>query len=309
MSVAIVSHPQCMEHSMGAGHPECPARLNAISEQLIDSGLGHVCPLYQSKKVTKEQLVAAHQPHYIESLYANAPSQGVFVIDADTQMMPQTLAAAQYAAGSGVMAVDLLMQGAHRSVFCPVRPPGHHASKGQAMGFCFFNNIAISALHAINHYDLKRVLIVDFDVHHGNGTQDIVQGNDKIMLCSSFQHPFYPYSGDENNADNIHNIALPSATDGQAYRLAVAQWFQLIDAYAPQIIFISAGFDGHISDSISSHALHDADYHWLTRKLVQLADKHAQGKVVSMLEGGYAISTLGGSVVAHLKGLLRADMD
>jgi len=308
MPVAIVSHPMCLEHVMEDGHPECPARLNVINDQLIASGLSYVCVQYQSEKVSQEQLTAAHDSDYIEYLLENAPAQGVLAIDADTQMMPKTLAAAQYAAGAGVMAVDLVMSGQHRAAFCPVRPPGHHAMKAQAMGFCFFNNVAVAAMHAIKAYGLERIVIVDFDVHHGNGTQNIVQDNEKIMLCSSFQHPFYPYNGYENNAANIHNIALDAQTNGQEYRLAVEQWFKVIDECSPQLILISAGFDGHISDAISSHALLDVDYHWITQQLVALADKHAQGRVVSMLEGGYAISSLGRTAVAHIKGLLKAEL-
>jgi len=308
MPVAIVSHPMCLEHVMEDGHPECPARLNVINDQLIASGLSYVCVQYHSEKVTQEQLTAAHDSDYIEYLLENAPTQDVLEIDADTKMMPKTLAAAQYAAGAGVMAVDLVMSGQHRAAFCPVRPPGHHAMKAQAMGFCFFNNVAVAAMHAIKSYDLERIVIVDFDVHHGNGTQNIVQDNEKIMLCSSFQHPFYPYNGYENNAANIHNIALDAQTNGWEYRLAVEQWFKVIDEYSPQLILISAGFDGHISDAISSHTLLDTDYHWITQQLVALADKHAQGRVVSMLEGGYAISSLGRTAVAHIKGLLKAEL-
>jgi len=306
MSVAIISHPQCMEHDMGQQHPEQPARLSVINDQIISSGLSFVCPQYHSEKVTLEQLHCAHLHSYVNDIYKNAPTHGVLNIDADTQMMPATLSAAQYAAGAGVMAVDLLMQKKHRAAFCPVRPPGHHAEKDKAMGFCFFNNVAIAAKYAIKHYGLERVAIIDFDVHHGNGTQSIVQGDKQIRLFSSFQHPFYPYSGDGPSADNVHNLPLAADISSEQYRQAVSQWFPLIDDFSPELILISAGFDGHIADSMSSHALIDADYHWITQQLVALADQHCGGKIISMLEGGYAINALGRTVVAHLRALLKS---
>ncbi|MEM5528258.1 histone deacetylase family protein [Gammaproteobacteria bacterium AS21] len=307
MSVAIISHPQCLAHDMGE-HPECPARLYAINDQLISSGLRFVCPEYQCDKVSSEQLLAVHDQQYIDHLYSKAPTQGSYEIDDDMYMMPQTLAAAEFAAGAGIMAVDLIMQKKHRAAFCPVRPPGHHATKGEAMGFCFFNNVAVAAHYAISEYNLERVAIIDFDVHHGNGTQDIVQGNPKILLCSSFQHPLYPFNGTQECAANIHNVALSANTGSAEYRQGVEPWFDVIDDFAPQLILISAGFDGHAADDISSHQLFDTDYHWLTEKLVALAEKHSQGRIISLLEGGYAVSALGRTVVSHLKALLKSDL-
>jgi len=308
MPVALISHPACLEHDLGTDHPEQPARLQVINDQLIGAGLSYVCPDYHSEKVTKEQLLAVHDKGYIDYLLTHSPAQGVLQIDVDTQMTPATLKAAQYAAGAGVMAVDLIMQGKHRAAFCPVRPPGHHATKSAAMGFCFFNNVAIAAYHAINKYQLTRVAIIDFDVHHGNGTQDIVAGNSNVLFCSSFEHPLYPYSGEGVSAANVHNIPLAAQTNSKQYRSAVQQWFAVIDDFSPQLIFISAGFDGHAADEISSHRLFDTDYHWLTQQLVALADKHAQGRVISLLEGGYAINALGRTVVAHLKALLKSEI-
>lgn len=306
MSVAIISHPSCVEHDLGGGHPEQPARLSVINDQLISSGLSFVCPQYYSEKAHRDQLLLAHDASYIDDLFANAPTSGFYNIDGDTGMMKATLEAAQLAAGAGIMAVDSVLNKEHRAVFCPVRPPGHHAEHNKAMGFCFFNNVAISALYAIDRYGLDRVAIIDFDVHHGNGTQDIVANNDKILFCSSFQHPFYPYSGDGENPSNVHNLPLPADITSDEYREAVSQWFTEIDAFSPQLIIISAGFDGHVADQMSAHCLVDSDYHWLTGQLVELADKHAEGKIISMLEGGYAINALGRTVVAHLKALMKS---
>ncbi|MCJ8337473.1 MAG: histone deacetylase family protein [Pseudomonadales bacterium] len=306
MSVAIISHPQCSLHYMGVGHPEQPGRVQVIDQQINSSELSTRTHHYQSAKVTSAQLHAAHSAQYIEQIYASAPDSGIFQLDADTQMMPETLAAAEYAAGSGVMGVDLLMQGKHRAAFCPVRPPGHHAERAAAMGFCFFSNVAIAALHAIAEYSLERVAIVDFDVHHGNGTQEILQNNPNILFCSSFQHPFYPFSGAGITPGNVHNLPLAANISSAEYRSQVSQWLTAVDDYAPQLLIISAGFDGHIEDQMSSHRLSDADYYWITQKIVALADQHAQGRVLSMLEGGYAINALGDTVVAHLKALLHS---
>jgi acetoin utilization deacetylase AcuC-like enzyme len=306
MSVAIITHAQCLAHDLGSHHPEQPARLSVINDQLISSGLSFVCPQYDSEKVTKQQLLTVHDKSYIESLIENSPIEGVFDIDGDTHMMSETLSAAQYAAGAGIMGIDLIMQSKHRAAFCPVRPPGHHAEKNKAMGFCFFNNVALAAKHAIDKYNLQRVAIIDFDVHHGNGTQNIFEGDSKVLFCSSFQHPFYPFSGTQKSASNIINLPLPATIKSDEYREAVTQWFSAIDDFAPELIIISAGFDGHIADDMSSHSLIDQDYNWLTCELVALADKHCDGRILSMLEGGYAVHALGRTVIAHLKGLLKS---
>ncbi|MFT5708188.1 MAG: acetoin utilization deacetylase AcuC-like enzyme [Oceanospirillaceae bacterium] len=306
MPVAIISHPKCLRHDLGAQHPEQPARLSVINDQLISSGLSYVCPQHYSEKASLAQLRLVHDEQYLNYIFDNAPKEGVLDIDGDTQMMSATLEAAQFAAGAGVMAVDLLMKNEHRAAFCPVRPPGHHAEKDKAMGFCFFNNIALCAKYAIAEYALERVAIIDFDVHHGNGTQDIVQGDERILFCSSFEHPFYPFSGDQATASNVHNIPLSADISSAQFRTAVSEWFAKIDDFSPQLILISAGFDGHVADHMSSHSLVDSDYHWLTSQLVALADKHAQGRIISMLEGGYAINALGRTVVAHLKALLKS---
>lgn len=307
MSTALISHPACLNHDVGNEHPEQPARLNAINDRLLSSGLAQVLPHYDAKTVTKEQLLRVHKPAYIDEIYRKAPTtQGEVVqLDGDTAIMSGSLTAAEYAAGAGVMAVDMAMQGKHKQLFCPVRPPGHHAESDKAMGFCLFNNIAVAAAHALEHHGLQRVAIIDFDVHHGNGTEDIVAGNSNILFCSSFEHPLYPFSGENSPHDNVHNLPLPARLKGPQYQdLVCDHWLGVIDAFAPEMIFISAGFDAHIEDDISTIQLTERDYRWITVELSKLAQKHAQGRVVSMLEGGYSLNALGRCVSAHLDGLL-----
>lgn len=307
MSTAMISHSDCLAHNVGNEHPECPNRLHAINDRLISSGLSLVLPHHDAKPASREQLLSVHEQAYIDDIFAQAPTEfGQIVrLDDDTALMKATLTAAQYAAGAGVQAVDMIMQGKHQRMFCPVRPPGHHAESNKAMGFCYFNNIAIAATHALNHYGLSRVAIIDFDVHHGNGTEQIFAGESRVLFCSSFEHPLYPFSGHDNQDDNIHNLPLQSGLTGAQYRTLVSeQWLPVVDAFAPELILISAGFDGHIEDDISHIGLTESDYRWITKELVTLAEKHCQGRIVSMLEGGYALSALGRSVSAHLDALL-----
>jgi acetoin utilization deacetylase AcuC-like enzyme len=293
---------------MGDSHPEQPARLDAIEERLIDSGLQALVNRYEAPKVIREQLLAAHDARYIELVYEAAPEEGMVWLDGDTAMNPHSLAAAEYAAGAAVTGVDLVMQGEVGRVFCAVRPPGHHAVKRSAMGFCIFSNVAIAAYHAINHWQLERVAIVDFDVHHGNGTEDIVSGNDRILFCSSFQHPFYPGTGADTRVPNIVNMPLPAGTDGVGFREAMTErCLPRLQQFAPQLILISAGFDAHRADHLAMLNLVEEDYAWITRELVQLAAASAEGRIVSCLEGGYNLQALASSVEAHLRAMLDQD--
>ena len=293
---------------MGDSHPEQPARLDAIEERLIDSGLQALVNRYEAPKVTREQLLAAHDARYIELVYEAAPDEGMVWLDGDTAMNPHSLAAAEYAAGAAVKGVDLVMQGEAGRVFCAVRPPGHHAVKRSAMGFCIFSNVAIAAYHAINRWQLERVAIVDFDVHHGNGTEDIVSGNDRILFCSSFQHPFYPGTGADTRVPNIVNMPLPAGTDGVGFREAMTErCLPRLQQFAPQLILISAGFDAHRADHLAMLNLVEEDYAWITRELVQLAAASAEGRIVSCLEGGYNLQALASSVEAHLRAMLDQD--
>jgi len=305
MTISIISHPDCARHEMGAHHPECPARLEAIQNQLLSSGLDQVVIHQEAPKATREQLYRVHDAEYVDTIFQVAPSDGHAWLDPDTSMNPYSLSAALHAAGAVVFGVDQVMAGKQRSVFCNVRPPGHHAEHNRAMGFCIFNNVAVGAAHATRQHGLQRVAIVDFDVHHGNGTEDIFLNDPSVMFCSSFQHPFYPFSGTEKTPDHIVNIPLPSGADGTAFRAAVeSQWIPRLDAFAPELVIISAGFDAHVEDDMAGLRLVEADYAWVTTEIRKIADRHAEGRIVSSLEGGYALSALGRSVVAHLNALL-----
>ena len=292
-------------HEMGAHHPEQPARLDAINDRLVASGLDMVLMHYDANPATREQLLAVHDAQYVDPVFEVAPADGLAWLDGDTAMNPHSLSAALYAAGAAAQAVDLAMEGTVKQVFCMVRPPGHHAERTRGMGFCIFSNVAIAAYHAINHWGLERVAIVDFDVHHGNGTEDIVAGDERILFCSSFEHPFYPGSGADSDAPNVVNMPLPARTDGAAFRAAMLEnCLPRIEAFAPQLILISAGFDGHRADDMAHFNLLEFDYAWITRQLVRLANASAEGRIVSCLEGGYNLHALARSVEAHLKAFL-----
>ena len=307
MNLAFIGHHLCQNHKPGAHHPECPERLFAIADRMIASGMEMLVTHYDASEVTREQLLRVHDEDYVDFIFNAAPKADgeVSWIDGDTSMSFGTLPAALRAAGASVMGVDLVMSDKHHAAFCCVRPPGHHAERKRAMGFCFFNNVAVGAAHALAQHGLQRIAIVDFDVHHGNGTQDIFEGDDRVLFCSSFQHPFYPGPGWETDAPNIANLPLPKLTDGPAYRAAVEEhWLPRLDAFAPELIMISAGFDGHAEDDMAHFNLHTSDYGWITRKLHELARKHAHERIVSCLEGGYELNALGRCVATHVDELI-----
>ena len=303
--LGFISHADCLEHDAGPMHPDVPERLDAIGNQLIMSGLDFVVQRYDAPKATRDQLIRAHKADYVDRVFGMAPSEGFVELDGDTVMSPGTLDAALRAAGAGIMGVDLIMSGQAGPVFCAVRPPGHHAVAGQAMGFCLFNNIAVAARHALEEHGLERVAIVDFDVHHGNGTEDIFQGDARVLFCSAFQHPFYPFTGHASDTANLIDVPLPSGTESMDFRDAIAaRWLPALDVFRPEFLFISAGFDAHAADDMSGLALWEADYSWMTEELLGVADRHAEGRVLSMLEGGYEPGSLARSVVAHMKALM-----
>lgn len=304
MHTAYISHRLCLKHDMGAHHPEAPARLHAIEDQLIASGiLDHLLP-YDAPEATREQLLRVHDAAYVDEVERLAPEHGTVQLDPDTAMNPYSYPAALRAAGAAVLGVDLVMSGEVANVFCAIRPPGHHAERGRAMGFCIFNNVAVAAAHALAHHGLSRVAIADFDVHHGNGTENIFRDDPRVMLCSTFQHPFYPYVGADSGNDRIVNVPLPAGTGGAEFRDAVTQrWLPALDAFAPELLLISAGFDAHRDDDMAMMRLTERDYAWVTEELMKVATKHAQGRIVSVLEGGYELHALGRSAAAHIKAL------
>ncbi len=307
MNLAFISHHDCQGHRMGAHHPEQPERLHAIQDRLIASGMEMLMTHYDAPEATIEQLHRVHDADYVQSVYDASPSADDVLswIDGDTAMCSGTLRAALRSAGGAILGVDLVMGDKHHAAFCCVRPPGHHAERKRAMGFCFFNNVAVGAAHAIAEHGIERVAIIDFDVHHGNGTEDIFTGDERVLFCSSFQHPFYPGTGADSDAPNIANLPLPRLTGGAEFKAAVEEhWLPRIDAFAPQLIMVSAGFDGHMEDDMAHFNLREPDYGWMTRQLHDLAAKHANERIVSCLEGGYDLSSLGRSVNIHIDELI-----
>lgn len=304
-------HRECHRHEMGPGHPECPERLDAIEDRLLACGVGDALLRQEAPQASMADLELAHGRMYVASLRgltdglreeiaAGGPTHAQ--LDPDTSINVHTWDAALRAAGAAVAATDAVMAGQMENAFCAVRPPGHHACRNQAMGFCFFNNVAIAALHALERHGLKRVAIVDFDVHHGNGTEDIVAGDDRILMVSFYQHPFYPPGGSQSNASNLVNLPVFAYTKGEEVRTLIeTHWLPRLEAFAPEMIFISAGFDAHRDDDMGQMGLVEKDYTWITQRIKEVAQRHAQGRIVSTLEGGYNLLALARSVEAHVR--------
>jgi acetoin utilization deacetylase AcuC-like enzyme len=318
MVTAFFSHSECLLHEMGEWHPESPARLQAINDHLIASGVMPFLECRDAPLATEEQLRGVHtaraiaqvREHIPLAFEGNHPPGGPYhAIDADTLLNPHSWQAALRAAGAAVAATDAVLSGEIRNAFCAVRPPGHHATPSNAMGFCLFNNVAIAARHALQVHGLKRVAIVDFDVHHGNGTEEAFAGDEQVLMVSFFQHPLYPHSGiyaPGSAPKNLVNIPVPAGTRGDAVRKLVQQhWLPALNQHKPEMIFISAGFDAHREDDLAAMQLVEADYGWLTEQLVEVANQWSNGRIVSCLEGGYHLSALGRSVVAHLRALAQ----
>ncbi|HEX7386709.1 MAG TPA: histone deacetylase family protein [Castellaniella sp.] len=304
METLYITHPLCRLHEMGAWHPESPQRLDAIADQLAASGLMDFLRLCEARPATQQDLLRVHTSDYLAFLRKHVPAQGYFPIDADTLMNPATLEAAQVAAGAGLTALDCVLSGQSLTAFCAIRPPGHHARPGQAMGFCFFNNIAVAARYALDHYGLERVAIVDFDVHHGNGTEEAFAHEERVLMCSFYQHPFFPGIREEHPGPNMINVPVDAYADGAVIHEVVQKhWMPALRRFRPEIILVSAGFDAHREDDMGSLRLVEADYAWITNQLVEVAAESAQGRIVSFLEGGYDLSALGRSAVAHVRAL------
>jgi len=303
----LYTHPACLQHDPGPGHAESPARLRAVL-QALDHDRFAALDRVEAPRAMREQLLRVHSPAHVERIFASEPKGGMAALDEDTAMSPGSLEAALRAAGACVAAVDAVLSGAAARAFCAVRPPGHHATQTQAMGFCLFDNIAVAAAHALAVHGLKRVAIADFDVHHGNGTQDIFAAEPRVLFLSSHQSPLYPDSGgeDERGAGNIVNGCLsPGAGSLEFRELWEGRLLPRLHAFKPQLVLVSAGFDAHRSDPLADLRLGTEDYAWITERLVELARTHAGGRLVSTLEGGYDLTALAASASAHVAALME----
>jgi acetoin utilization deacetylase AcuC-like enzyme len=304
---AYITHPACFKHEMGPDHPECPARLDAIHDHLLTRGYLDLMVPYSAPEVTHDQLLRVHTARHVAELEAHAPAQGYYQVDPDTLMNPYSLAAARRAAGAVVMAADLVLSGEATQAFCAVRPPGHHAVREAAMGFCFFNNVAVGIRHGQRKYGVKRIALIDFDVHHGNGSEDVFAGDDGVLMVSTFQQHLYPFEGDVPKGANMVNVPLPARSRSDGLRQAVSTvWLPALEKFAPEMLFISAGFDAHIEDDMGNLGWQDADYAWLTARLSEVAARHCRGRIISTLEGGYALPALARSVGLHVGVLIGA---
>jgi acetoin utilization deacetylase AcuC-like enzyme len=312
-AIGYFTHPDCRNHDMGRGHPECPERLAAIEAHLQACGLADLLVRREASQASLTDIELAHGRMHVAALRglsdvlrdeieAGGPTHTQ--VDPDTSMNVHTWDAALRAAGAALDATDAVLAGEMETAFCAVRPPGHHACRDQAMGFCFFNNVAIAAKYALERHGLHRVAIVDFDVHHGNGTEDIVAGDERILMVSFFQHPFYPPGGARSDAANLVNVPVPACTRGDDVReLVELMWLPRLEAHRPEMVFISAGFDAHREDDLGQMGLTEQDFAWITQRVRGVAQRFSRGRVVSCLEGGYNLSALARSVEAHLRAL------
>ena len=308
LHTGIISHPACALHEMGRDHPECPARLAAINDRLIVTGLLPHLVHVDAPQVGDEAVLRAHTPEYFQRVRESVPERGYSILDPDTFLGEHSWEAVLRAAGAVVEATDRVRAGDFENAFCAVRPPGHHATRGAAMGFCVLGNVAIGALHALAAHGLERVAVVDFDVHHGNGTEEILcaleDSEQRVLMTGFFQHPFYPYSGSDSLRENMVNVPLPAGSDGARVRAVVDEvWMPRLESFRPQMIFVSAGFDAHREDDIGGMRLVESDYVYITERLLDLAKRHASRRLVSSLEGGYNLSALGRSAAAHVRAL------
>jgi acetoin utilization deacetylase AcuC-like enzyme len=309
MTTALITHPDCLGHVTPPGHPEQVARLDAVLGALEGMDLLRV----KAPMAAEDDLLRAHPRAHLEALARAAPQTGWRSLDADTHMSAGTLAAIFRAVGAVVRAVDMVLNGEAANAFAAVRPPGHHAERETPMGFCFFGSVAVAAKHALDHHGLRRVAIVDFDVHHGNGTQDLVEDDARILFCSTHQMPLYPgtgHPGETGAHDNVVNVPLPNGAGSKAFRDAMERVvLPRVDEFEPELILVSAGFDAHRADPLAGLMLETADFAWVTGRLCDLADRHCAGRIVSALEGGYDLEALADSAAAHVKVLKERGHD
>ncbi len=315
MSVLVFTHPACLLHNAGPGHPESPKRLEEVLQALRAPEFSGKVELREAPTATREQVLRAHTEEYLQRVEAFIPKEGIGQLDVDTRACPDTWEASWRAAGAAVAAVDAVVAGPNRAAFCATRPPGHHALRGSSMGFCIFGNAAIAALHGLSAHGLQRVAIVDWDVHHGNGTQDIVEGNEAVFLASLQQQPLWPGTGkrEDSKTRNVLNIPFPPHAPASAWREAFEkEVLPALEKHRPELVVISAGFDAHrddppqdvlFNDPPGYQNLLDEDYVWMTERLKEVAQKHAQGRIVSILEGGYNTAVLAKACAAHVSAL------
>ena len=306
MTTLLFTHPACLDHDPGDYHPESPARLRAVLEALDAPEFARL-ERREAPEAEIDDIARVHARRFVERMLAAVPAAGHVGIDADTILSPQSGRAALRAAGAAVAAVDAVVAGEADNAFCAVRPPGHHAEPGRAMGFCLFNNVAIGALRAREAHGLARVAVIDFDVHHGNGTQACFADDPSLFYASTHQFPLYPGTGraSETGVGNIVNVPLAPLAGSQQFRLGISrEILPALDAFRPEMVMISAGFDAHRSDPLAQLLLDESDYTWVTEELVEIARRHARGRVVSTLEGGYDLAALGASAAAHVGGLM-----
>jgi acetoin utilization deacetylase AcuC-like enzyme len=305
LSTAYISHQACHEHDTGQGHPECAARLSAIEDKLLISGLFDFLGSVDAPEVTQEQLLRAHTAGHLAMIETLMPQEGYERLDPDTVISPGTLNAAKRAAGAAVEAVNLVMSGRFENAFCCVRPPGHHAEHDRSIGFCIYNNIAVAVKHALEEHALTRVAVLDFDVHQGNGTEDILIGDDRVLYCSIFQHPFFPYTRLPENSEQVISIPLDATAKSAEFRAAITDhWMPALERFQPEMIFVSAGFDAHRDDDMSYVSLIDADFRWISEEIVRMAKATASGRIVSTLEGGYELNSLARCAETHMRVLM-----
>ena len=308
MKVSVYTHADCLDHDPGPGHPESPSRLKAVLRALDDPNCVKT-ERFDAPLAKHEQLARVHEGAMLDTLFAASPTQGRIFLDADTVMSPRSIDAALRAAGAVCAAVDGVFSDSRRRAFCAVRPPGHHATHDTAMGFCLFNNLAVGAAHALATQSIERVAIIDFDVHHGNGTADIFKADPRVIYASTHQSPLYPGTGapSQRGVGNLIHAPLPAASGSLEFRAAFdSRIFPELEQFAPQLVLISAGFDAHRLDPLANLNLDAEDFAWVTEKLVAIANRHAQGRIVSSLEGGYSLTALHKSTIAHVNALSGA---
>lgn len=302
LTTAFISHPDTLLHIMDGSHPESPARITVIKNAVLASSLKQKLNFFDAPEASKTQLKRVHTDAYVEHIFKIAPLAGLVRLDADTSMGPMSLSAALHASGAVVLATDLVLNGNVDNAFCCVRPPGHHAGKANSAGFCIFNHVAVGVAHALSYKNIKRVAIFDIDVHHGDGTEDIFKDNPNVMLCSTFQHPFYPHSGANSRSQNMINVPMPAQSNGEDFKKVFNTIFKpAVDAFKPDIVFISAGFDAHVNDPLADCALTTQDYSWISQFIKNIVKNHCQNRLISSLEGGYHLPSLSESALAHVE--------